>query len=348
MTVTTMMHASETGAPAHHTANGFRNPFPGFEEKGFVDVLQWQLDRMRGKSPKKPKAYRFDMAENDGKCLRDNRADFTVTWIGHSTLLLQMQGMNILTDPMWSERCSPVGFAGPKRYVDPGIKFEDLPGIDIVLISHDHYDHLDKPTIRRLDDKPFYLVPLGVGAFLQQQGIRRFKELDWGDKTTIDEIDFYCTPAQHFSGRALKGRNKTLWCSWAVKGQSGSFYYTGDTGYFDGIKEIGNTLGPFDLVAVPIGAYLPRWFMRGVHVDPAEAVQVYLDLQGKIFVPIHWGTFDLADEPLDEPPRLLFEEVEKQGLDKSLFWQLKHGETRIISSDEGERMAIAAEVQEEK
>jgi len=334
--ITFMMNlsmAQDYQKPSHHTDHGFRNPYPGFEEHNFTDFLQWQIvDRIKGKKPDKPDSYSFEKVENDGSFLRNNSEEFTVTWIGHSTLLIQLDGLNILTDPIWSDRSSPVQFAGPKRHVEPGLDFEDLPEIDIVIISHNHYDHLDRLTIEKLGNKPKYFVPLGIGEFLSDLDISNYEELDWWDSITFNKVKFVCTPSQHFSNRTMFDRNKTLWCSWTILGHNFKFYFGGDSGYFPGFKEIAKKYGPFDIAALPIGAYLPRWFMSPVHLSPQEAIQSYLDLKAEVFIPIHWGTFELADEPLDLPPKVLKEEIEKRQLNSDKFWILKHGETKIYQS----------------
>ncbi len=328
-----MSSLADTIAPqSHHTEAGFRNPFPGFKETRLADFFKWKLfASMKNGKPQKPRKYHFEFLANDGEYLRQNRTDFTVTWIGHSTLLVQMNGLNILTDPIWSERCSPVPFAGPKRFVKPGLALEDLPDIDVVIISHDHYDHLDRPTLKKLGNKPLYLVPCEVGKKLQKWGVRNYIELDWWQSVQHNGLEFVCTPAQHFSGRTPTDRNKTLWCSWVVKGEKNNFYFAGDSGYFPGFKEIGRRYGPFDVTAIPIGSYMPRWFMSPIHLDPGEAVQVLQDVKGTVFIPIHWGTFDLADEPLDMPPKELLQKAEERNLPRQNFWILRHGETRIVA-----------------
>jgi len=322
--------------PAHHAENAFRNPWPTFENRGFGDLLKWQWDRLRGKAPKKPQRYDFRIMENDGQFLRANGEQFTVTWIGHATTLIQIEGHNILTDPIFSARCSPVAWAGPLRVVPPSPSFENLPPIDFVLISHNHYDHLDKPTIKRLGNQPRYFVPFLVGKFLRDLGIapERITELDWWESATFDGLQFHCTPTQHFSGRGLHDRNQTLWCSWTVIGERQRFYFGGDTGYFPGFKEIGEKFGPFDLAILPIGAYLPRWFMSPVHVEPAQSAQAFLDLRAEKMLAIHWGTFDLADEPMDEPPRLLRAAVDSLGIDAAQVWVLQPGETKVVKENE--------------
>jgi len=320
--------------PSHHTDDGFRNPFPTYEDRNFADFVQWFLiDRIKGNKPDKPESYQFELIDNDGKFLRNNTEEYTVTWIGHSTLLIQLQGLNILTDPIWSERCSPLQSIGPKRYVPPAISLENLPKIDIVLISHNHYDHLDRLTIEKLGNKPLYLVPLKIGKFLEDLQITNYEEFDWWETIKFNGVKFICAPAQHFSNRYLMDRNKTLWCGWIIDGNKNNFYFAGDTGYFPGFKERGKIYGPFDFVALPIGAYLPRWFMGPVHLNPDEAIKAYQDLRGEIFLPIHWGTFDLADEPLDQPSHVLKAEIAEQKLDFTKFWILKHGETKIFKNE---------------
>ena len=257
-----------------------------------------------------------------------------MTWVGHSTVLFQLDGLNILSDPVWSDRASPVSWAGPKRYTEPGVAFEDLPEIHVVLISHNHYDHLDKSTIKRLGNAPFYLVPLGIGEFLEKLGIDNYRELDWWETFTYKSIHYICTPAQHFSARGLFDRNKTLWCGWAAQGKNGSFLFAGDSGYFPGFREIGERYGPFDLVCLPIGAYLPQWFMGPVHLSPGEALLAYTELRGRKFLAVHWGTFKLASDPLALPPLALREEIEKNKLDTDDIWLLKHGESRIVKQPE--------------
>ncbi len=316
-------------AQSHHTKDGFHNPYSGFENRGMGDVFKWAvIDRLAGKKPFHPDAYSFPLEENDGKWLRQNDSTFSITWVGHSTLLIQVEGLNILTDPIWSDRASPLSFAGPKRYMPPGLLFEDLPNIDVVLISHDHYDHLDKETLLKLGNKPLYLVPLGIGELLQDWGITHFAELDWWGSNRVNGIELICLPAQHFSGRTLTDRDQRLWASWLVKGKTLKIYFGGDSGYFPGYKEIGTKYGPIDFAALPIGAYKPRWFMAPVHMGPKEALQAMADLRANTFVPIHWGTFDLADEPLDDPPQYLRELIKEKQLDAQRFWFFKHGETR--------------------
>jgi len=259
-----------------------------------------------------------------------NRGAVTVTWVGHSTLLVQLEGVNILTDPHWSARASPVSFAGPRRVSAPGLRFEDLPPIHVVVISHDHYDHLDEATVKRLaaEHRPRFIVPLGLKQWFADAGIADVEELDWWGRREERGLRFTCVPAQHFSGRTLWDRNRRLWSGWVIAGPTKRLYFAGDTAYFAGLKEIGDRLGPFDLTALPIGAYVPAGIMQPGHTTPEEALRAFADVRGERFVAIHWGTFDLAEEPLEEPPRRLLTEARRLGLDLDHIWVLKHGETR--------------------
>ena len=265
----------------------------------------------------------------DVAALRANSSRATVTWIGHATLLVQLDGVNFLTDPTWSSRSGPFsGLIGVGRYTPPAIAFNDLPHIDFVLISHDHYDHLDEPTVRHLAQEfnPRFVVPLGIKRWLEDRGITNVVELNWGESVTIGGVTVVCTPAQHGSGRTLADQGRRLWASWAVLG-SKRFYFAGDTGYYEHFKEIGAALGPFDLAALPIGSYTPRALAKPVHMSPEEALQAWQDLHATRFLGIHWGTFALAREPYDEPPRRITEEVVRRHLDADRVWILPPGET---------------------
>lgn len=249
-----------------------------------------------------------------------------VTWIGHATVLARMDGATFITDPVFSHRVSPFRFAGPPRLVPPGVPLDALPALDFALLSHDHYDHTDLASVRALAARGVrFVVPRGLGALVRGAGAEAV-ELGWWESAEIAGVRAHCVPAQHFSGRGLFDRNRRLWAGFVVEGASRRFYHAGDTGSFPGFAEIGSRFGPLHLAAMPIGAYLPRAMMRHVHVTPEEAVQAALDARAERVLGMHWGTFDLADEPLDEPPRRFLAEAARRGLEGA--YVLKVGETR--------------------
>ena len=252
----------------------------------------------------------------------------SVTWIGHATFLVRMDGVAFLTDPMFSDRASPVSFAGPQRLVPPGVPLDQLPPLDFVTISHDHYDHADCASIRALAARrtPF-IVPLGLGELVRACG-GTATELDWWQEVRVGPVRVTCVPAQHFSGRGLADHNQRLWAGWVVAGPTRRFYHAGDTGYFGGFRDIGQRCGPIDLAALPIGAYDPPAIMHFVHMNPEEAIQAALDLHAGTAVAMHYGTFDLTDEALDEPPRRFHAEATRRALEPVAAWTLDIGETR--------------------
>lgn len=270
---------------------------------------------------------------NDGAFLRENAQHSapTVTWVGHATLLVQMDHVTFLTDPIWSDTPSPVAFAGPRRFVPPGIAMEDLPPIDFVVVSHNHYDHLDLPTLSALaerDPATRFVVPLGNGELLRESGVANVEELDWGGAIRHEGVVVHCLPAQHWSKRGIGDDRKALWSSWAVTGPTRRFYFAGDTGYFDGFARIARALGPFDLAALPVGAYEPVKMMQASHMNPEEAVRAALDLTARRALAIHYGTFDLSDEPLDEPPRRFDAAARGTRLGPDAAWVMRIGEVR--------------------
>ena len=314
--------------PAQRIGRAFRNLDPDYQRasvwargRSLIVGGTWLVGERR--------VAPLPAARPDLAALRDDSRQATVTWIGHSTLLVSLDGVNFLTDPNWGSRSGPFGgLVGVGRYTPPAVAFDDLPRIDFVLISHDHYDHLDEPTVRHLAEvfNPRFIVPLGIKKWLEDRDIRNVVELNWGESVKIGDVTVVCTPAQHGSGRTLVDQGRRLWASWAVLG-SRRFYFAGDTGYYRHFKDIGEALGPFDLAALPIGSYTPRALAKPVHISPEEALQAWQDLRAAKFLGIHWGTFGLAREPYDEPPRRIAEEVARRHLDADSVWILKPGAT---------------------
>jgi N-acyl-phosphatidylethanolamine-hydrolysing phospholipase D len=318
------------GAPAHHRQHGFVNANPEFARPPFWMRTRFFAARIWA-STFAPRAVELPRVANDGAALRSNGTEATITWVGHATLLIQLDGVNVLTDPQWSDRASPLSFAGPKRVTPPGLRFEDLPPIHIVLISHDHFDHLDEATVERLAavHRPRFYVPLGLRAWFARLGITDVVELDWWDSRVERGLALTCVPAQHWTSRSFFELNGRLWSGWVVAGRGRRLFFAGDTGYYAPyFREVGARLGPFDLAAISIGAYAPAAIMHFTHTTPEESLRIFDDVRGRRFVAMHWGTFDLAEEPLTEPPERLRAEARRLGLDPDRVWVPRHGETR--------------------
>lgn len=324
---------------AHHTATGFRNLYIDDSQKaGFFSFIfnvrfkeDWPDEEKLRLNPPTP-----TVPVNLPKIERPPSHKIQTTWLGHSTVLIQHQGINILTDPMFSDRASPVSFAGPRRYTDPALHIEDLPKIDAVVISHDHYDHMDEATINALGNSVHWYVPLGNKALLGDNGITNVTELDWWQSAQMDDVKFTLTPTQHWSGRGLFDRYQTLWGAWAIEftATDQRIWFGGDTGYNEiQFREIGDRLGPFDLSFIPVGAYEPRWFMKNYHVNPEEAVKIHQDVKSEKSIGIHWGTFVLTSEPVTLPPIELKKAAKENGLSAADFITLPIGGTFVKSSD---------------
>ena len=253
----------------------------------------------------------------------------SVIWLGQSTILLNHNGLTVITDPHFSDRASPIGFLGPKRITPPPIAINDLPEIDIVLISHNHYDHLDKTTIKeltKLQPSIKYFVPLGLSGKLRSWGASDVIELDWWQPVMFQDVTIQPTPVKHWSKRTFFDRNKSLWSGWMMIWDDFSFYFAGDSGYSKDFKETAKRLGAPTLAAIPIGAYAPRDFMKESHMNPEEAVNVFEDLEAKYGVAVHWGTFKLTTEKMDQPPKRLVQVLKDKGISTERFRALQHGE----------------------
>jgi N-acyl-phosphatidylethanolamine-hydrolysing phospholipase D len=321
--------------PKHHTASGFINYPHGPDQQASSSLgISFYLRRFKGSffPPEVPPGH--VMPEQEALRTLDGLKDQnTITWLGQSTFLIRIDGKNILTDPFLTNNAFPLSWGGPERYTPPGMKIRDLPPIDILIISHDHHDHLDPKTIEALPHKENIAVfaPLGLRGFFEERGYERIHELDWHQSATTHDITLTALPAVHNSGRGLNNQNKNLWCSWAVRNTSVNLFFAGDTAYSsNAFKEIGAVHGPFDAALVPIGAYEPRDFMRAYHANPEETVRIGLDLKAKTLIAMHWGTIDLSDEPYWEPPRRFREKAEASGYAEDRAWVMKIGETRVL------------------
>lgn len=317
----------------HHTAQGYRNTDGTVIDVPLSDVLKFYWE-MAGVERPDPPADLRPLVPDLG-FLQRNRQDPSVTWIGHATTLVQLGGVNILIDPQFSERASPVTWFGPQRRVSPALSVSELPPIDLVLISHSHYDHLDEASVRQLEalHHPRFIVPLGVDALVRQWGVQQVQAMDWGEQrveqaSTGGAVEIHCVPAHHWSKRSLNDANRTLWAGFVMRSGDKTFYYSGDTGYSADFVGIGEKFGPIDLAILPVGAYEPRWFMKAQHVNEAEAVQIHQDVRAKQSIGVHWGTFELALEAIDAPRTGLPKAVAQAGLQPGDFTVMRMGETR--------------------
>lgn len=297
--------------------------------KGFMDVLKWYRTREPGEWSEL-REEEVTYAKPDATA---PDSGIVITYVNHSTFLIQTAGLNILTDPVWSERVSPVSFAGPKRFRPPGVRFEDLPEIDLIVISHNHYDHLDIETLRRLNQnfEPLVITSLGVSRYLNEEGIMNTAEIDWWENYQVSsELTVHSVPAQHFSGRGLYDRDKTLWTGYVLHSGDQKIYFAGDTGYGEFFKEIGERFAPIDLGLIPIGAYKPRWFMKPMHVNPAEAILVHKDVGAIKSLGMHFGTFPMADDSMNDPQNDLNTALEESNPGPVDFSVAEEGKTLKI------------------
>lgn len=281
----------------HFDGRKFRNLRQAHREEG--SFLKWQLTKEQG-----PWRTWVDAPPGEPPPARVADGRVRITFVNHATMLVQLDGVNVLTDPIWSDRCSPVQWAGPKRHRPPGLRFEDLPKIDAVLVSHNHYDHLDIGTLRRLraTHHPPIFTPLGNSALMRRHDVGGALDLDWWQSVPLTEnVKLTLVPSQHFCSRGISDRDRTLWGGFVISGPSGNVYFAGDTGWGGHFAEIARRFAPIRVAMLPIGAYLPRWFMKPVHVDPAEAVEAHLVLGAKTSIPMHYGTFRLGDDGETQP-----------------------------------------------
>lgn len=309
---------------SHFDGRHFHNIIP--RRHGFWAILPWLLSRQRG-------PWREVTDAQYGAAPPSSSEQLRITFVNHSTFLLQVAGINILTDPIWSYRASPVSWAGPRGFRAPGIRFEDLPPIHVVLVSHDHYDHMDIPTLQRLasEHSPVICTGLKNGSLLAKHGIGNVIELAWGQSTKLCAgLKLTAVPAQHFSARTPFDRNRRLWCGFVVEANESCIYFAGDTGKGPHFAQIAQQFGAIDVAILPIGAYRPQWFMGEVHMSPLEAVAAHLHLGARVSVACHFGTFALADDGQDEPLELLHDVLSSTDLGETEFWVLGFGEGRDV------------------
>ena len=310
----------------HHTPEGFTNPEPNEHRPG--DLKRWQNERKKNRLPLKPEQGYCGLVERWWQQVDLEQPQDGVWWLGHAAMLVKMGSKNVLIDPVLSQRASPLNFYGPERKTPPPIDVEHLPNIDVILISHNHYDHLDKQTIDALLKRfpsLICMVPLGLKRWFIRCGAIHVHELDWWEQRAVGDVQIHFVPARHWSMRTPWDRNHSLWGGWVLTHLTDSFYFSGDSGYTPRLKEIGERLGPFSLAALPMGAYEPRWFMHSQHMDPADSVRLFQELGCQRAFGMHWGVFELADEALDAPPRCLREEIQRQGVDVNRYTAEKIG-----------------------
>ncbi|WNR44161.1 MBL fold metallo-hydrolase [Paenibacillus roseipurpureus] len=314
------------------TRKRYSNIDPTATTKTWKEVRRWQKER-KGKT----KDLSYQIGQSDYKkpeLLRTNREKVTITWIGHSTFVLQMGGLTIVTDPVWATR---MGFS--PRLEAPGLAIEEIPSVDVILLSHAHYDHMHIGSLKKLKGSPIVLVPEGLGDKVRRLRIGTVFELPWWGSQVVGSVEFHFVPAQHWTRRTLTDTNTSLWGGWVIRqtakqgldGESNqqTIYFAGDSGYFEGFREIGARFPGIRYALMPIGAYEPEWFMGMQHVTPEEAVQAFLDVGARTFIPMHYGAFRLADDTPKEALDRLLKDWERRGLDQNHLRLFKHGETLV-------------------
>jgi L-ascorbate metabolism protein UlaG (beta-lactamase superfamily) len=321
----------------HHTPSGFQNT-EAFSLPSGGDILRWYWQRIIGSAPLHDPAQ-VPWQAVDVEVIRLPAETLQATWLGHASVLIQSQGMNVLTDPILTTRASPFAWFGPKRQTKAPITIDELPAIDVIVISHNHYDHMDIATLKAIDQKqatpPMVIVPLGDAKRLRKAGLRHVEELDWWQSIATKHkpaMTVTLTPARHWSLRQFfpSDRDQSLWGSYVISHGQQSVFFAGDTGYTPAFQEIGQRLGPFSLAILPIGAYEPRDYLKAQHVNPAEAVQMHQDLKAQISLPVHWGTFILSSELLQQPPEDLAQALENSRVSAKNFPSWAIGQTWVI------------------
>lgn len=292
--------------------------------RGFWDIIKWKvLDPLSARRKARKSSFEVPRREISGEIIAS--AEPSLTWIGHASFVLRLGGKLIAIDPVFSKRLGVV-----RRLTPPGALPEQLPPLDVVLVSHNHYDHLDLPSLKRIGPGATYVVPVGNGALLREAGLPNVIELDWWQKYEHGPLTITLVPSRHWSMRTPWDRNESLWGGFVIQGPEGTAYHSGDTAFFDGFREIGERLGPIDWAMLPIGAYEPRWFMHPQHLDPEEAGAAFEMLNARNFVAMHWGTFQLTDEPIGEPPERIRAHWREKGHPEERLWVLDVGETRRL------------------
>jgi N-acyl-phosphatidylethanolamine-hydrolysing phospholipase D len=299
--------------------------------KAMYTFLKWQLRLARSEWDTK-RTYTPEYAFPDIEKIRHpDPSRIQLTWIGHATFLIQVAGATILTDPIWSGRASPVQWAGPKRFAHAGLRFDHLPKIDVVLISHTHYDHLDRNTVLQLGNAPQYVLPRNLGEWFRREGITNVTELHWWKTTRIGELKITAVPANHWSKRSIFGKEDHGWGGYIIETPAGTIYFVGDTGYHNEyFKEIGTRFPDIDIALIPIGAYYPRPVFGAYHIDPHDAVVIHTEVGAKRSIAMHWGVFKLTQEPLGEPPLELARQLKLAGIPPEEFSVMKIGGTSVF------------------
>jgi L-ascorbate metabolism protein UlaG (beta-lactamase superfamily) len=293
--------------------------------RGPLDIMRWRVvDTLAGRRVRDPGGFHTPVRDNDGRLIAANSP--SLTWVGHATFVVRLGGVVVAVDPVWSQRLSGV----IARAAPPVPALADLPPIDLVAVSHNHYDHLDLPTLRRIGPRALYVTPVGNGALLRAAGLPSVVELDWWQSHRHRDLEVTLVPSRHWSMRAPWNRNDALWGGFVLRARDGVVYHAGDTALFDGFREIRERAGPIDWALLPIGAYEPRWFMKPQHMNPEDAGEAFELLGARTLVAMHWGTFRLTDEPLGEPPERMRAWFRARGHDEQRLWILDVGETRSL------------------